>query len=444
MWQEIKRMNEERGQKLQELKALVKKAKDEKRSLTAEEDASFKALNKEIEGLADQVGRLKQVYDEERRLGDAMNEPASDGSRPGRGRLLEEGGVAEVRMIPQGEARLLSPKQRLSSFHREGDPLKPEERKQLDLGRYMRGLLVGKWDGAELERRVMNTAVLAEGGYAVPETLSRQIIDVARNKSVLVNAGALTADMPTKKVTHARITGDVTPAARLENAAFPFSDMTLEAVELDAKSFGVILPVSIELLEDASDLTDLMLNALGQAMAVGIDAACILGDGVAPNILGLVNTTGIQTIATVGQLASYAPFSQAVQKVAEQNGQAGSVVMAPRTFGELDRLEDTSGQPLEPPKSWMALKQLVSNQIPINQGAGENESLAIVGDFSQAIIGVRGGLRIEASRLGAAEADGGSSPFTHGQVWIRAYWRGDFMLRRPKHFCVLEGITPAA
>jgi len=44
MWQKIKQFNEERGQALADMKALLQKANDEKRDLTAEENTSFDTL----------------------------------------------------------------------------------------------------------------------------------------------------------------------------------------------------------------------------------------------------------------------------------------------------------------------------------------------------------------------------------------------------------------
>src|SRR5262245_58021971 len=49
MWQRIKQLKEERGEKLAAMKALLTKAETEKRSLTAEEDTQFNTLNTDAE-----------------------------------------------------------------------------------------------------------------------------------------------------------------------------------------------------------------------------------------------------------------------------------------------------------------------------------------------------------------------------------------------------------
>jgi HK97 family phage major capsid protein len=61
------------------------------------------------------------------------------------------------------------------------------------------------------------------------------------------------------------------------------------------------------------------------------------------------------------------------------------------------------------------------------------DSKLLLGDFTQAILGVRGGLSIEFSR----DAD---TAFAADQTWIRLLWRGDVNFGRA-HFHRLEGIS---
>ena len=83
---------------------------------------------------------------------------------------------------------------------RTGQPvavLKPEQRMAdlvqpsaydegpLSLGRYLRGIVTGKWRGAEREMQAMTEGTLGSGGYLLPSPLSTQIIDKVRNQAVL-------------------------------------------------------------------------------------------------------------------------------------------------------------------------------------------------------------------------------------------------------------------
>lgn len=102
-------------------------------------------------------------------------------------------------------------------------------------------------------------------------------------------------------------------------------------------------------------------------------------------------------------------FSTAVELVRTANGEPVAAIYHPRTAGALDRLEDTTGQPLQPPESFRALRRFTTTASPINQvqGSATNASDAIVGDFSQLLIGVRTEMRIEVSR----EAPDGAGSF---------------------------------
>ena len=194
---------------------------------------------------------------------------------------------------------------------------------------------------------------------------------------------------------------------------------------------------SVELVEDAANLGALIEDTISEILGLELDRVALLGSGAAEEPLGVQNVTGVGTITSVAT-PSYDDFSNAVQDVQEANGTASAVIYAPRTAGTLDRLKDTTNQPLLPPPSFGTLTKLDTRQVPDNLGAGSDESLAFVGDFSHMWVGVRTEIRIEASRQ---PADSSGSAFVDLQVWVRGYMRADVAVTRPDHFVVLSGIT---
>jgi len=92
---------------------------------------------------------------------------------------------------------------------------------------------------------------------------------------------------------------------------------------------------------------------------------------------------------------------------------------------------------LAPPPAWTAMRRFYTNQVPVDLGAGSNESEAYIGDFGQMAIGMRTSLTLEASR---DASDSSSSAFSNLQVWVRAYLRADVALLQPSHFVYLSGI----
>jgi len=81
---------------------------------------------------------------------------------------------------------------------------------------------------------------------------------------------------------------------------------------------------------------------------------------------------------------------------------------------------------LVPPADFANLQKFVTNQI--------GDTVAVVGDWSQYMIGLRSQIRIDVSR----EAD---TSFMKNQVLIRATYRGDGMPLNPRAFAVLSGIS---
>jgi len=150
-----------------------------------------------------------------------------------------------------------------------------------------------------------------------------------------------------------------------------------------------------------------------------------------------VNT---QTSGTNGSvIASYAFLSTAVQTVQQNNGEPDGVIYAPRTSGELDRLVDTTNQPLRPPPSVAKLPAFVTAQIGITDTVGTSTdcSTAYVGQWPELLIGVRTNLTVEVSRQAS---DATNSAFSNLQVWIRAYLRADVAVAQPSHFVVVTGL----
>ena len=79
------------------------------------------------------------------------------------------------------------------------------ERKALDLGKYVRGAVTGDWSNAVEERAAFNTSTT---GVIIPNVLSAQVIDKARNLSLFTAAGVPIVPMSTNNLTIARVAED--------------------------------------------------------------------------------------------------------------------------------------------------------------------------------------------------------------------------------------------
>ena len=327
----------------------------------------------------------------------------------------------------------------------------PHDYEPLSLGKYIKGLATGEWAGASAEHRAMNEGSGGAGQFLVPNPLAANIIDKMRNKSVLFQAGALTVPMGAQTLSIARISADPTPMWHSEAGTITASDMTFERVTFTAQVLAAICQMSIEVFEDCN-IDQIASDTLAKVLALELDRAGLRGTGTAPELKGIRFQTGVNidntTFTTNGSVISAsapagAPahiwLAKMIAAMWAVNENPNAVIWHPRTGGEMDKLVDSTGQPLRELPSESRLVKLQTASIPINltQGTSNDASEATLGDFSAAMVGMRTNLTLEVSRLGNI---GATSLFSTMQVGIRAYLRADFQLARPAAFRVIAGI----
>ncbi|MBO7744172.1 MULTISPECIES: phage major capsid protein [Paenibacillus] len=384
-----------------------------------------RAISAEMRTLKEQIEALEELdnVDQGRISNDSKVDPL--GGEPAAGAL--------------NETRSLKREQRMSTLAK--PYMMDGQKRTLSLGKYVKGIVTGNWTNAEAERRAMSENVLTGGGVLVPELLSTEVIDLARNQARVIQAGALTIPMESNALTLAKVINGPAVAWKAENAPIAESDVTFGAADLKAKTLVGMVRLSVELFEDAENIDSIIEQELAAALALELDRATLFGTGIDDEPLGLYRTSGLQKIdmgVNGDKLEGYFPFSQAAEMIQNVNGEATGVIWAPRTAGAVDRLTDTSGQPLKAPASFESLKKYSTNQVPINlaHGTTNNASVALLGDWSKLYIGTRTNLTLETSR----EAEGA---FGKLQVVIRAYLRADVLASKPNHFVAIEGIVPA-
>ena len=331
----------------------------------------------------------------------------------------------------------LSKEQRMEDWYRQFKG--KQEQIEVTVGEYVRAWITG--DHTEQTLRVMSTT--GTGGVLIPTILSTRIIDLARNKTRVIQAGAATWPMESQTLTVPRQTGDASAGWRPELGHIKRTDVSFEPLVLKACSMGALITMSMELLEDAVGLDAFLTRTLSAVMAVGIDQAALSGKGeIDPNTkervepVGVLNTDNVQEIKLNADLKSYTPFSNAITKIRQVNGEPSGLMMAPVNFGILDALTATDGQPLMPPPSWSEVRHYDTNQV--------DEQTAIIGDWSQLAIGIRHNLRLEYATAGSIPKEGIHEElelFSQNAVAIRVLWRGDVGVQRPDHFIKITGIN---
>jgi len=438
-------LDEKRGPLMKRSRDILAKAEAENRDITASEEAqidsllsSLDAINGCKQGMANEYKGIRSVAD----LADYITalQPRrgapialdADGSGGG-------GDASRWQSLDGREIRVANPTERFA------DVVNARGGENLSIGKVVRGVATGDWRGAESEHRAMSEGTGSAGGFTVPTPLSASVIDLARNKSRIIQAGAITVPMESQTLSVARLTDDPAAAWKAENAAMSSSDMVFDKVTFTARTLVASVKMSVELFEDAPNIDAVVNDAIASALALELDRVALYGSGTAPEPQGILGATDVQTISmgTNGAaLTDYTKFNEASRKVAEANGTATAAIMNPRELYALDALTDTTGQPLNPPQSFGRLAKFDTNQIPVNQtqGTASDASFAVIGDFSKVMVGVRTNLTLEVSRMAA---DSASSAFENVQVWVRAYLRADVQLAKPDHMVTISGIIPA-
>jgi HK97 family phage major capsid protein len=426
-------------------KRLIDKTKVDSRELTEEETVAFDEGMRLVEFWKHEIDRLDARGETVMRGGPLVgNTSRIDGKdnhdrprRDVRRITFTDSKGNEVRSLSRDESIATGVTVNLP------DGIRAEE---LSIGRLVRAAATGDWSKAQAEKRAMGGSSDILGGYLVPAPLAAGIIDLARNKARVFEAGAQTIPMVnSNSLTLAKLLSDVGVGWKTENQPGSFADATFGAITLEARTLMSLASMSIELVEDSANLDNVVQNSMGSAIALELDRACLRGDSGGASPTGIRNTPNIQTVdlgvngAALTAAAGYSFWSQAVQKVWEKNGEANAAIFAPRTAGVLDRLLDGMNNPQRPPASFEALQKLVTNQIPITntKGTATTASESYVADFTELLVGMRTDLTLELTR---AAGDASGSAFTKLQLWMRMYLRADVALMRPEHFVLIDGI----
>lgn len=439
-------LRQERTALLDEADKFVETLEREKRPSSKEEQIRVDSTLNKISLLNAQISVAEADEGSER---DRFEGRTSSRTGEGGPRVSRESQVADpptFAITAGGESiRMLSPSESLRSVtpNTLPDNAKPSE---FDWGRAIKGMALGDWRGADLERRTLVGGSGAAGGYLIPDVLAADVVDLARNQSVIFKAGARTIPMPAGDLSIARLTSDPTaywtPEAQeiTEDSAMAFG-----AFVLKAKKLACLLTTSVEVIEDAQGLDGIIRNAVAQSIALKLDYAILRGEGGPTQVQGLITwvgqTPGVQAVEPGNNgaaLSGYDNFLDAMGKVYEANGDPRTAIYAPRTWKELQKLKEAvSGKNLDPPPAFVALEKFVSNQISVTlaYGSADDASEAWLGDFRTLLVGVRTEMQLEVSRVSGDN-------LKKGLVSLRAYTRADFVPLQPAHICWIGGIIP--
>jgi HK97 family phage major capsid protein len=163
----------------------------------------------------------------------------------------------------------------------------PDEFKGLSIGKLLRGYITGDWNGAAFEQKAMGSSPLSSGGMMIPTPLAADVIDLARNQSRVLMAGAITVPMTSSTLKYARLTQDVPANWTLEAANIALGAAAFDAVTFNAHKLASLVVIDNELLEDAANADATIQNSIAKAIALALDFGALYGTGAVPQPQGL-------------------------------------------------------------------------------------------------------------------------------------------------------------
>jgi HK97 family phage major capsid protein len=379
--------------------------------------------------------RLEREFRDLRPIAD---DPTRSSVRPPNGPIggdHEYRASSEVWVDRQGrEARVLSPTESVRAALPAGTPT-PE----VSLGAYLRSMATGPRNDAE--RRALAEGTDSAGGFTVPQLLATELIDRLRPQAVTFRAGAKTVVLPSHIYTIARLRDDPTAMWRAENGVIPDTDPVFEGVIFKAKAMGCLVKVSMELLEDSSNINEVLPGVFAKVAALELDRVALVGLGettspVTQEPLGIAYTGGVGSHRLDAHISSYDCILDAVDDLAQANAAFPTAsIMHPSVNTEFSKLKDQLTQPLRRPDAIKDLPFLVTTQLPTNESGGSPSgtdcSRIITGDFSQLLIGMRTEARV--LTLKERFVDYGQFAF---MLWMRA----DVQLAHAKSFSQTLGV----
>lgn len=282
------------------------------------------------------------------------------------------------------------------------------------------------FDDMELKTLFSTTA-----GWAPESTRIGRVIEEATRPIQILDLIPTSSTNQSSIVYMEETTRTHAAAETAESGTYPESTFELTERSSQVRKIADSLPVTDEQLEDEAQVRSYLDQRLRFGIRQRLDSQILNGDGVAPNLEGILNVSGIQT-----QALGADPLFDAVHKaitLVRVTGRAtpNAIVMHSNDWQDF-RLARTAdgiyilGNPAQPgPMTLFGLPVALNEAIA--------EGTALVGDFQNfSSLYEKRGIELQAGFI--------DQQFTHGQQTLRADMRVAFVVFRPAAFATVTGI----
>lgn len=316
--------------------------------LSAEDDAVYAWMEKELDDLAKEITRQEKLEAYEKEMAKNITTPLTT--------------------KPNNEVPV-------------------EEKKGRASDAYKKAMLDAMRCNFKRVSNVLQEGVDADGGYLVPEEYDKRIIDILSEENIMRKLGTTITTSGQHKINIAA----TKPAAAWieEGGALQFSDATFSQILLDAHKLHVAIKITEELLYDnAFNLESYIVTEFGKAIANAEEDAFLNGDGTGKP-LGLFAKTGGGTKAASTDAPTADDFIALIYALKRPYRKNASFIINDKNIALLRQLKDNNGvymwQPsvqVGEPDTFLGYKLYTSQFAPTNAIA--------FGDYRYYNIGDRG------------------------------------------------------
>jgi len=353
----IQRQVEQRQRVWEAAKALLDTAAEAKRDLTAEEEASYKKMNDELNERAARIDALKADAEREAKIEAATRDIVSQ--------------VRPETRAPKGDEEVL------------------------------RAMGRGELRGYTFETR---DVVKTSSGAPVPTSFFNQVIEQARlvgpmldTSTVLRTAGGENLQIPSQA-------GWSTAAITGEGTAISESDPTFNSfITLGAYKYSFLLQLSRELIEDSGvDILSFIATQTGNAIGYAVNAALTTGSGTnQPN--GIVTAAASAVTGTTSgptfSADDLVTLAYSLDGAARRLPGVGWM-MNTNSLGVVRKLKDNSGRYIFEPSLADGNDRVLNYPVFENPAMASNASATksvIFGHLPSYYVRMAGGLRLDRS-----------------------------------------------
>lgn len=389
---EEKGLEEEKYDVIKRMETIINNAKGEKRSVSDLEQEEFDRLGKKVNNINEKLNAIDEVRNKE-----------------------SHQCVPVSRMLKQ----VVLPGEKL-----EKRAYSDNSNSSMDFGKLIRGMAGKGWNGAEKEQAHYRAMQSAENSVVIPQVLADKIVDIARTKSAIFGKVPV-IQMDNNNLSIAVQTKDAVANFVNEGELIPTSDALFEKVDLKGKTLAIFIPVSEELLDSASNLSNQLLNSSAAAIGLALDKAMLYGKGVVSGkpteIKGISEYTTINKVEHTGVSVDYDLLIKGLKSCRSSNIEPNNIVYSTDMGMDLAMLRDGQGQYINKPSALNSYIISESNNVKDNE--------CYIYDSNSLLLGLHKGITIEWGVTG--------DMFQRIQKGLRIYLRADLGVINPK------GITQA-